>query len=170
MVEAGSFGVFGVTFAVMIVLTCAYWMISRGELDIGLLVAHLVAQGVFTMTVHFSELRAATATQSAGRAAAILAAPLLAVVVLVGMQEFELDRKDNESLYMRFLVFYGLVFPAYVLLFVGPARRWPVTRRHLVMFVIVCLAFMPIYEVGFVHGEMWLLLIPAAFAAGWIRT
>jgi hypothetical protein len=68
--------------------------------------------------------------------------------------------------YLRFLVFYGLAFPAYAMLFLG-RTAFDLTRRSVTLFVVACLAFMPLYEAGFLHSHAWVLLGPPVVFALW---
>jgi hypothetical protein len=70
-----------------------------------------------------------------------------------------------ELIYRMFMAFYGLVFPAYVWLFMVPAlrHRRPVAARPprtatLVFFGAVVVMAAPMYWMGFIEGRMlWLV-------------
>lgn len=148
-----AFAVFGITFAVMIVLTCTYWDVLKMGLT-WLIVAHITSQSIFTMSAHVRELRLARATSgNIGWIEDFL--PLLALP-LAFAGAFSLDAlAGSVDVYIRFLVLYGLLFPAYVLIFMrhhGATR----TRGRVALYVIAMLALMPLYELGFLHGRAWL--------------
>jgi hypothetical protein len=159
-----AFGVFGVTFAIMIVLTCAVW--TAGEPVAGplvrLAVAHIVAQLVFTVGAHARELRERSPADARPRALAVsLAIAALGALAVLGIPM----GLPGESIYLRFMVFYGLVFPLWVLLFVGPGRRLPRDGRGLAAFAVLAVLFMPLYELGFIHRQAGWLLLPTAVYA-----
>jgi hypothetical protein len=170
-----AFGVFGVTFTVMILMTCPVWFALPASFR-AFGVVHLCAQMIFTVGAHLRELRTAPRVAPSGRAV-LMAAPLVALAVLpigsavVGAEPVEGLREGvGIDLYVRFLVFYGLLFPAYVLVFVGPARPLPTTPRALLGTATVTIALLPLYEIGFLHGPAWVLAVPIALAAAWLST
>lgn len=153
-----AFGVFGVTFLLMIVLSLFLW---NDPPLAPLLLAHVLAQIVFTTAIH---------TRTAWRlrpprsfwtpAAAVLLLALAVPALLVAA------RADEPSLagvadYLRYLVLYGLAFPAYVFLFALPWRPLPTTPRAFIIFAFLLALALPFYEVGFVGGVLPLLALPA---------
>jgi hypothetical protein len=150
-----AFAVFGLAFAVMLVLTIAIWLPpapgARWLPSIAL--AHIMAQTVFTVGAHAREIRLSPAIGGVDRRVWALTAPALgAALPYVGLL-FAPESDFGEDLYIRFLVFYGLVFPAYVLLRMACRAPWP---------ILACLiiASLPCYELGFVGGRPWLLALP----------
>jgi hypothetical protein len=87
--------------------------------------------------------------------------PALAIPLLFLARPFA-NGSAGEGLYLRFIVFYALVFPAYVLLFMrgGKAAQPGLGLRFAAIAVI--LASMPLHELGFLHHRAWLLAIPLA--------
>lgn len=163
-----AFGVFGITFAVMIVLTCAYWDVLTTGLS-WLVLGHVMVQAVFTIGAHLREVRSVS-DQTAGASTVttrlVMLSPLLALPIAF-LAAFSLQPLEaSVDSYLRFLVFYGLVFPAYALLFMGRSA-FGLTRRGVTLFVVICLAFMPLYEAGFLHGHAWVLLGPPIVFALW---
>ena len=156
-----AFGVFGVTFAIMILLTCAYKVVPTG-FAAALVVVHVSAQAVFTVAAHVRELNEpasaptrATPTGSGPWLAVGLAPALL--LPLTGL--FDDPAAAGRDIYLRFLVIYGLLAPAYVLLCM---TRPGMPRRAVRVFFIAIVALMPLYELGYLHaGFAWMLLIPA---------
>ncbi len=159
-----AFAVFGVTFAVMLVLTCAY----RDVIVLSLVpIAHIAAQTAFTAGAHLRELRATGTSQWK------IVPVSLAFVALVGV--LSVTGEAGERVYLRFLVLYGLIFPSYVLLFVGPGPVPAPSRRNVLIWAAAMLACLPFYELGFIHDRLWLPVIPLAailafrVAAGFAR-
>ena len=73
----------------------------------------------------------------------------------------------GEATYLRFLGFYGLVFPAYVLLFVGPWAPLPLARGPLLLFAALVLLLAPLFEAGFNHHSPWLFVLPTTGVVVW---
>jgi hypothetical protein len=161
-----AFAVFGVAFAVMIVLTCFVWFPPAPILQ-QVAIAHIVAQSVFTVGAHLREARTAPAMACGIRRTVYLALPLGAVLVLPAMQALQLRTGVGDEAYLRFLVFYGLVFPAYVLLFIGPWRPLKVSRGTVILLLVLIAAAAPLYEIGFIHGRPWVLAVPAGVVVVW---
>lgn len=172
-----AFGVFGVTFAVMIVLTCTYWLLSSEPADafLGgnslaqrLLVAHLFTQLTFTVAVHMREMRMAMAEAQPPTRLWIQVAPLAVALLLAAAAALKWSYATNEAMYLRFLVFYGLVFPAYVLTFIGPWRIKRMTIMNFARLAIAVIAFMPLYELGFIQNWAGLTVVPVVFFLLWV--
>ncbi|UCD74607.1 MAG: hypothetical protein JSV91_12565 [Phycisphaerales bacterium] len=161
-----AFGVLGITFAVMILFTCFLWF-SPTMMAIG--VGHILAQSIFTVGAHLRELRLAPAIRGRGVRVVLSLLPL-AISPLVPLVRlfFTTEQVPGEDLYIRFLVFYGLIFPAYVLMFIGPGRPIRLNRAALLACVAAVVVFAPLFEAGFVHQRGWLLLLPAAAALAWL--
>lgn len=154
-----AFGVFGVLFAVMLLFTCAYWTVAESKLT-WIVGAHLTVQVLFTMAVHLKEVRSLSIACCGWRLSVTTLSPLVVVPLVYGGVMFEDGFRFAEDTYIRFLVFYGLVFPAYVLLFMGPLKRLPRTGRTLLLFASIVILSVPLYEAGFLHHRPWLLVIP----------
>lgn len=182
-----AFSVFGITFMVMIILTCAYWdMLAEGLR--WAIAAHIVVQATFTVAAHVRELRTSDAEARAEQAiesngtgafrthplgaffrswAFLLLLTLLAMPLAITGEFIGRPLEISLDVYVRFLVFYGLAFPVYVLLFIAagatptsaPGRLMPVA-------VFVVLAAV-IYELGFIHHMYALLPIPLAAVLLW---
>jgi len=151
-----AFAVFGLGFAVMLLLTCAY----RALPDTGLtplIGAHIAAQTLFTMAAHLKEVRAVTIVCCKWHLSTTMLSPLAALPLVYLGVFFDDGFRAMEDTYIRFLVFYGLALPAYVLLFMGPLRTLPRTRGTLLLFALLVIAGLPVYEAGFLHHRPWLL-------------
>ncbi|MHC4210893.1 MAG: hypothetical protein ACYSWT_14390 [Planctomycetota bacterium] len=157
-----AFAVFGVTFAVMILLTCVY----RDHMVLAVVpLAHIAAQSLFTTAAHLRELRCLRDTppgRGVGLALVVAAAALLLMLAL-GRD----PGTTGEAVYVRFLAFYGLIFPAWVLLFVGPGRSLAMSRRNLLVYAAAMIAALPFYEAGFIRGHMWLVPVPLVAIVIW---
>lgn len=120
-----AFGVFGVTFAVMIVLTVAVWM-DAGRVDqrwFGLAVAHVMAQSVFTMGAHLRELRETRTIVEPSHRWLLMLAPL-AVAPLLPIARLVHDSPLlGENLYIGFVSLYGGAFPLWFIWQWAHARK-----------------------------------------------
>ncbi|MCA9284684.1 MAG: hypothetical protein KDA22_05700 [Phycisphaerales bacterium] len=154
-----AFAVFGITFAVMIVLTCAYAALPAGAARVAV-AAHLAVQAIFTVTAHWRELDAADAPPASRRSHWTGPALVAAAVVAAALGLLALPAAKD--MYIRWLVFYGLLFPAAVLFLVrpwsGPARP-PVGGLP---FAVGMVVLAPLYELGFLWDRPWILPITLA--------
>lgn len=157
-----AFAVFGITFAIMLLLTCALWFNAPGQFAGGavatIALAHILAQSTFTVGAHLREIRLSRAIADrmirwVAMLAPLFAAPLLYLARDLAGASGELN--VGENLYLRILVFYGLIFPAYVLIVVIAARRFNAPARA--FYAAAVLACLPLYEFGFIGGRTWLL-------------
>jgi hypothetical protein len=168
---------FGVVFFAMIVFTLLYARFLRPAVDAkpvgqvsGLFVClHLVGQSAFTIAAHVKELpgRSAFVIPSAFRFAATAAAIVLLGAIAIGWLASDgsvrfRGRDFGEAVYWCFLGFYGIVFPAYLLLQGFGEREASLARVLRIRWVLplVVVVTLPMYWVGLVeHRPMW--LIPA---------
>lgn len=156
-----AFGIFGVTFAVMILFTPFLWFSAEALRPIAF--AHLLAQSVFTVGAHTREIRQAKLVCCPKRRRIYLSLAVLVAAAYPALRAFFAEVGSfGESMYLRFLVFYGLVFPLYVLLFIGRGKTWAPTTRLLVIAGGLALLLAPFYEAGFIHLRTWWLLVPVA--------
>lgn len=157
-----TFVVFAATFAVMPLVTCLY----ADAPSVGLMAAfivHIGVQSVFTVAAHLRELLPQRDQESpsfgAGRmaiGAVLLMAILPPLVILIVDVDYELAEKT----YVGWFVFYGLVFPAYVLLFATPGRPLTMDRASLIRFGAAMAIATPLYWIGFIEEHMWALAPP----------
>jgi hypothetical protein len=161
-----AFGVgFGVIFLVMIVFTLLYarivapllWMddarwIGRPR-AIGI---HILAQTIFTILAHADRLRQ------------MFAAAILMAVGLVDWRGpiFQAYTTGNltggEGIYRLLMGFYGLVFPAYVLLCMIPLDR-PITSVRSVVLAGACVVLAaPAFWIGYIQPQFSALLLGVA--------
>ena len=157
-----TFAVFGITFALMLLLTIAIWK-ERPILLGWLALAHVVGQIIFTLGAHFREIF--TSERSSSSTLDRFSSTLVMIAILFGLLAGYIVSDPaaivhGESVYLRFLVFYGLIFPAYVALIMMPQPGTRPTRSLLILLGIFIAAALPLYELGFIHNHMWLLPLP----------
>ncbi|MBL9119261.1 MAG: hypothetical protein JNL80_05020 [Phycisphaerae bacterium] len=157
-----AFGVFGATFLPVILMTVAYG--ASGSLDpTAPILTHLSVQLLFTIAVHVREVRVAPVPQSNKARQLALLAPTLGGVAVAYLGSLSIG---FEPAYLYLLGFYGLIFPTYVLLFMGvPALSalglgpWPRTPRTVGLAALLVLALSPLCAAGFVELKTWLLTL-----------
>lgn len=121
-----AFAIFGLTFAAMIVLTCAVWFDTdyrSARLLPAMVIAHLLAQSTFTMGAHLRELRVSSHINSGPVRVIAFFGPLAAAPVLYLAQALSDSPRLGEHLYLAFLTLYGSLFPAWFALGALAARR-----------------------------------------------
>lgn len=162
---------FGVLFAAMIAFTAVYAVALlrpdlgepgslAGRLGIGIVAAHIGMQLLFTIGVHGSELRTGRNGRVRPDWALIAAVGVACGLGLATGWPGYAGLTFGEVVYRLFMAFYGLVFPAYVLICATPiARTGPPTRRMLVAFAAAVAIASPFYWMGFIEREAWWLLI-----------
>lgn len=155
-----AFAVFGITFVVMLALTCAYRDVLTTKVS-WLVFAHLAAQSTFTMAAHVRELRASPVSEAVPVGSAALVLLTLLALPIVFVTSYAASPVDaGVELYLRFLAFYGLIFPAYVLFAAARGGSIGWSRQGAVFFVLGMVIALPFYEAGFIHHWTWLLPIP----------
>ncbi len=153
-----AFAVFAATFPLMLLLTAAY----RDRVALAIVpAAHIAAQSVFTVAAHLREVRL-RGTSGSRRVLLAVAVALVSVLVLPAA-----PRDIGEQTYLRVLGFFGLVFPSYVLLFIGPGRVLTRRPRNLVLYAAAMVAFLPLFELAFFHERLWLAPVPVAGILLW---
>jgi len=160
-----SFAVFGLAFMAVILFVTSYWHMDPPA-PFGIVVLFWLLQVIFTVGVHFRELRA-TNGDTPGRwgpsrvllVIALIPIPLVWIVyATAGLGSAE-PWLLNDT-YLRFLGFYALAVPIWVLAFMWPrpaARTKPVA---IALGITLCIAF-ALAELGMVQTPTWWLL-PAA--------
>jgi len=155
-----AFGLgFGLFFFLMILFTLWYSPMLMGFLNgdemprlwrwiIG---GHLIIQSAFTVAVHGRALE--EETRARRRVIGWSVALALAIAVVWWALRFDRSHRIGEVIYLCFLVFYGLVFPAYVWLIMIPGE----TRAGLAAMAIAIAVAAPMYWLGFIEGwTIWL--------------
>ncbi len=147
-----AFAVFAVAFAPMILLSCAYS--SQGMLVVGAVaLTQITMQAGFTNAVHARDawLGGPGAVES-GSSSWPWAALIPVIAILFGT----LPMIAGESTYLRLLGLYGLVFPAYALLFMSPWARMTPNRLTLLLLGALLLPCALALDLAFVgHRTGW---------------
>jgi hypothetical protein len=151
-----AFAIFGIAFIPILLLTVAY----RQDFTQPVVVAYITVQATFTVAAHFREIRERSWPREGIPRMAILLVPAAAVVLV-------LLPGDGENTYLRLLGFYGLLFPAYVLVFMTGRGTATPRRSALLGWAAAMIAFLPVYEVAFVHRITWPAGIPVAALFAW---
>ncbi len=151
-----AFAVFGVAFAIMIGLTCLYRDVII--VGVGSVVAiHMITQSAFTVGAHFRE--------AGGRWAFRIAAVILAgAAIAIAHREYA-DSFTAVDDYLRFFVFYGLIFPAMVAMFMWTGRR--LTPMRVALFAVAILFSLPLLEAGYIRDAAWLTALPVVVFLTW---
>lgn len=167
-----AFAVFGVTFAIMLGLTCLLWFQAGPKMTTVALV-HLGAQACFTVGAHLRELLAhATTRRAAWCVLPFVAGGSFALVSGTDLEvPFDLQLVGQDT-YLRFLGAYGLLFPAYALAFIVPGLRVDPTPRRVIAVLLICLALGPFVEAAFLRLQTAATIPPLAAIVIWtvIRT
>jgi hypothetical protein len=161
-----AFGIgFGVVFLLMILCTLSYsgWVAAGFNLashpQIALILSfHIIIQSCQTAALHVREL--SHEDHKIRVSHFLVFSAMLMIAVLLGAIDhprFALQgMRFGEVVYRCFLVFYALVFPAYLWLCVIPIRR-----SALRLAVVVAMA-LPFYGMGFIEKQMIFLLAGVA--------
>jgi hypothetical protein len=151
-----SFAVFGVTFALMLMVSAMTFDPASGDaLPIWPVLVQWTAQACATIGMHAREMRRgliAVAVCLLGCGVALWALP-----DLFGSGSREPLAMGGEANYLRLLGLYGLVFPFWLILRLRHRPPWLA-----VMAIVACAPFM---EAGFVGHRSALLLVPPAVLA-----
>ena len=157
-----SFGIFGVAFAIMIGLTCLY----RDMVVVGLatiILVHFVSQSVFTMSAHIRE--GWLCTTRSRRLLFAICATVACIVALGVAHRTHSGVQQMIDDYLRFFVFYGLLFPGIVAAFMWTKRSFTPLRAGL--FVLVALCSLPLLEAGYIGEDPWFTILPVVVFATW---
>ncbi len=160
-----AFALFGIGFAFTLVFVASYAVYAPYALP-PLVLAFFAYQAIFTIAAHLRELRIAkgsttTAPMTVHRSRFYRFIPLLVPFVfwiglMIGGETVSLERA-----YLRFVVMYGLVFPAIMLIWL-PWRN----QRAGICLILVLILGLPIAELGMFWGPKWLLVIPVFLLVG----
>jgi hypothetical protein len=184
-----TFAMFGVTFALMLVLTVMLWFGTRlwyAHAISALAIGHILAQLVFTCGVHLREVRVSPAFSSIANRWLALLAPAAGIAALP-IAKWLIEHAPaawvrslspealstgpdamviGEWTYLDFMFAYGWIFPAYVLLAI--VSRRPFTRpREWTTFAALSLLAVPCYVQGFLLNRTLWLLPPLVMVGAW---
>jgi hypothetical protein len=161
---------FGVLFALMIAGTMAYagWILlgpdgqrahPLGSVAARLLMLHIVGQLLFTAWIHTRAFAPAGRLPRAGTMAALVGGVAVAWGLALWAPAYG-RMEGGEVVYRVFMAFYGLVFPAYVLLCILPTRdgHSGARRDKLLAWAFAVGAAAPMYWMGFIQRQTWWLL------------
>ena len=157
-----SFGVFGLAFALMVGLSCLY----RDAMLVGfasLILVHIVSQSVFTIGAH---IREGWLCEVNIRKVIFAIGTFIACVITVAVAH-----RSHENVwgsaedYLRFFVFYGLLFPGMVAAFIWTKKKF--TPLRVVLFTLATLVSLPLLEAGYIGGSAWLTVIPVVIFTTW---
>ena len=153
----------------MIVFTCAY---AFGSLLTPLVVGHILTQSMFTVAAHLREISKTAPKRPRTNIAGVVVAALLVAGLPYSIRFLDQSLGAGlpgvgREMYLRLLVFFGLVFPAYVLLFIGPGKVLAISRANVTTFLIVVLAALPLYEFAFLHERAWMASLALSAIVIW---
>ena len=158
-----AFAVFGITFAAMIAVTCLYHNVILETLTIGIGI-HLVLQTLFTIGAHFKEGARINEPKNRMRFVWIaIVASFIAIGIAHRSHTAEVGLVND---YLRFFVFYGLVFPGLVSTFM--ATRQAFTTKRVIVFSIIALVSLPLLERGYIGESPWLTVLPVIALLVWL--
>lgn len=153
-----TFAVFAIAFLPMILFTVAYAAGGAIAVDV-LVVIQLLLQATFTTAVHLREAWLGGLGAAHDRARPWPWAALLPVLcILLGT----LPWLAGEQTYLRFLGFYGLIFPAYALLFMSPLGTLRTSLLPLFLVGVLMIPCAIAYEQAFIVHQT--RLVPFAVA------
>ena len=121
-----------------------------------MIATHMIVQAAYTLSVHARSF-IETKPKPAGILTLLIVCQLalLAAFAAAGMPRI-LNLDFGEVCYRFFMAFYGLVFPAYVWIFMMPGRQF--TQSAVRAFTLAILVAMPMYYCGFILNRMvWLV-------------
>ena len=157
-----SFGVFGFAFTIMIGVTCLYQgsILTSLALLLGL---HLALQSIFTIGAHIKE---GLQIEVSNRKWIFITLGIVASFIAIGIAHRPGTWfADSINDYLRFFVFYGLIFPGLVATFMFTGRRFTPIRVSL--FVFVALLCLPLLEIGYIGEQAWLSVLPVVVLLTW---
>jgi hypothetical protein len=163
-----AFGVgFGICFLAMIVFSLLYSSLLSSLLEPDwrgkvrpvfgwILATHMIIQTGFTLSVHARSLAASRLTPGGLFGLLVLTQVALFAAFATSLLPRYHNLDSGEVIYRLFMAFYGLVFPAYVWIFMVCARGPSVAALRAFLLSIVVAA--PMYWLGFIEDRMvWLV-------------
>lgn len=157
---------FALFFPALMVMTLLYAVpMARGAACL-YIVAHIIIQAWFTMSAHFRELRelSGAGRRTPSPALLILIALAAAIAYFIRAAPPIAGVPATEALYKFFILFYGIVFPAYIWTAMIPRRPSRIPRAR-IMWAAVGIA-LPFAWFGYML-EIWpmMLAIPLVILA-----
>ena len=158
-----SFGIFGVAFTIMLGVTCLYHNVILEALPIAL-VAHILIQSAFTISAHLEEGDKAWGKLHNKAFAGICTVSVMAALLFASKNADQIQEHIND--YLRFFVFYGLVFPGIVAAFMWTGKSF--TWLRVALFAIVCIISLPLLETAYIGNQPWLAIFPVIVLLTWV--
>ncbi len=157
-----AFAIFGLAFLSVLCFVTSYYHIDSPA-PFGLVVLFWFFQVVFTVGAHLRELLATNqaAPNRWGSTPWLLVAALVPIPVVWVARWLGGHHAEDwllEDTYLRFLAFYGLAVPAWMLAFMGPLRPAKRTRKSMMILAAAIIAALPLAEIGMIHSATWWLL------------
>ena len=161
---------FGVLFLAMILFSLLYAPLLLPAFDnapstlppaAGWLIAgQIVIQAGFTVGLHLHEVADRRGHDGLHRSAAfIIAGGALAYWALTAEHVTQFHISVGEAIYRCFMLFYGLVFPAYVFLVMIPTPRLERLTPRIVVWLVTCLVATP-FAFYFIVARSAVLILP----------
>lgn len=162
---------FGIFFLAMIVFSLLYapliipafgagTMAKLPDIAAWLIAAQLIVQAGLTVGLHLHEVASRRGHEGLHRSAAfVIAGGALAYWALAAKQPTTFGISIGEAVYRSFLLFYGLVFPAYVFLVMIPTPGLRRMQPRLITWLITCLVAAP-FAFYFIVARQSLLILP----------
>ncbi len=157
-----SFGIFGVAFTIMLGVTCLYHNVILEALPIVLL-AYIFIQSAFTISAHLEEGDKAWGKLPNKVFAGICTVSVMIALVIASKNTNQIQEHIND--YLRFFVFYGLVFPGIVAVFMLRGKSF--TWLRIALFAIVCVISLPLLESAYIGNQPWLAIFPVIILLTW---
>ena len=139
-----------------------------------ILAAHLTIQAGVTVALHLREIGERRGHAGLHRAGMLAIAGAALAWWAVTEPELYLGQTAGELVYRGFLLFFGLVFPAYVWLCMLPTRHPTPAGTRLAVYLVTLLFVVPMGYYGFLVGDSgWMLggvmtLVVARLAVEWL--
>ena len=73
---------------------------------------------------------------------------------------------EAQNDYLRFFVFYGMIFPGIVAAFMLTGKTFTLIR--VALFILVALLSLPLLEIGYLGGAPWLSVLPVVVFIVWV--
>lgn len=130
-------------------------------------VFHMLIQAGFTTMLHFKAVFPPLIFKRNNLTSlffAVLSVAVFLLPIIFDAKYTFLNISINEIIYRSFMVFYGLIAPAYVLLFMIPKKKKSVSLNsyNLLIWIIGILLALPFYAIAFLgvkwNLEFWLLI------------
>ena len=162
-----AFAVFGITFMAVLLFVTSYWTVgSWTDGVLGIVLLFWLLQVIFTIGAHLRELAATNAPGSGRWGPAHVLVVLAAIPVPLVWIAHRLGASQSSLLddtYLRFLGFYGLAVPIWVLAFMWPGQAERSRRIGIVLIGVLTATFV-LAELGMVGSPTWWLLPAAGLA------